>query len=288
MDAVYDRRGNPKLPERWAGATVAALGAGLIFAAYCRLHMLLAAETLPWHVSLAWGAWAGAPAGLLAWCVWRLGPRTAGGAGRTIRPLRVAGLVLVAVALGGAMLHGAAQGVAPWRIQPEAIFRLLPVAALAALASALRVRGRRSVSAPDPAPAWIELPGARHTCVRAQDIDLVSAAGNYCEVRAGGRTYLVRIPLSELVRQLACHGLVQVHRSAAINCRRLVALKPQPPRGRLVAELDSGATVRIGGAYAQALTEALRSVPPSAPSSPDRCGTDAGWHPRGTGLARRK
>jgi hypothetical protein len=103
---------------------------------------------------------------------------------------------------------------------------------------------------------WLEIPEAPLLRVRAADVDLIRSAGNYSEIVAAGRLYLVRATLTELADRFAPLGYVRIHRQTIVNAQRVCAVRPQPG-GRAVVHLYCGTALPIGGRYVDAL-RALR------------------------------
>jgi hypothetical protein len=244
-------------PASQLEAAIVPLGASLLFAAYCKLHTLIEGGQAPLSTSLSWGVLAGAPAGLLAWWVWRMAPKLVKEARHSYQRTVLLAGVFAAIILGGAFIRLGFQGFSSWRALPGSIFDLLPFAALGAVLTALVSRPQPHAVSVDLNQDWLEIPGNQVLRVRLGDVDLIKAAGNYCEVRAVGRSHLVRIPLRDLASKFDHRGLVQIHRSAAVNLKRVVAVNSQPPRGRLVVRLDNGEAVVVGAAYATALMARL-------------------------------
>lgn len=95
-----------------------------------------------------------------------------------------------------------------WRRLPA----LVAVAAIATIFRWDRVWTRHR--APDPLPL---LP---------RQIDWVQAAGNYVELRAGGRTIVHRTSIGAAERDLAEHGFVRIHRSTLVRRDRIARVRP--------------------------------------------------------------
>jgi len=117
----------------------------------------------------------------------------------------------------------------------------LPGLTLTAIAVAWAAREARAADATRlasrsieelPAPEWI---------------DWVRAAGNYVEIRMGGRSLLKRMTMAQAEEALADKAFVRVHRSMLVNRRRIAGLDRQE-RPRHV-RLTDGSFVKIGEAY---------------------------------------
>jgi len=59
-----------------------------------------------------------------------------------------------------------------------------------------------------------------------EDIDRISAAGNYVEVHAGARIHLIREPLSSFISQLAPEEFLRVHRSHVVRIGFITEMRP--------------------------------------------------------------
>lgn len=112
----------------------------------------------------------------------------------------------------------------------EMVRRLPPLAFSAALIAILR-SGVGGSGATDTIPL---LPG---------QIDWVRAAGNYVELRAGGRTIVHRLPIGEAERSLAAHGFVRIHRSILVRRDRIARIRPND------VVLSDGTHLKIGKRY---------------------------------------
>lgn len=80
-----------------------------------------------------------------------------------------------------------------------------------------------------------------------RQIDWVRAAGNYVEIRAGGRTIVHRSSISAAERDLAAHGFVRIHRSTLVRRERIARVRPQD------VVLEDGTHLKIGKRYRASL-----------------------------------
>jgi DNA-binding LytR/AlgR family response regulator len=78
-------------------------------------------------------------------------------------------------------------------------------------------------------------------------VDWVSAAGNYVELRSNGRTVLHRAPLSHVQAELERHGFVRIHRSILV--RRLAIARVRPND----VILHDGTSLKTGKRYRSTL-----------------------------------
>lgn len=251
-----------------------------LFIGYCRLHGALDGAQVPFDASLKWGLVAGGPAGLLAWATWRTRRRLARLA--SAGPTQIALLTLAffaTVTLGGSVLHQAMRAPSLDGLTAAGLFRtmfdLTPVAA--ALTVAIFVLARLSSIPPaalpvQPAPAqpvgaWLPLPEGAQLYLRAAEVHLVQAAGNYCEIHCGARVHLVRATLRHLQDLLRPFGFARVHRSRLVNLARVHSVAAADRRGQWVVRFDSGEVCPVGGSYRDGLAQALGATPGRPPGA---------------------
>jgi hypothetical protein len=79
------------------------------------------------------------------------------------------------------------------------------------------------------------------------EVDWVSAAGNYVELRAQGRTVLHRAPLSHVQAELERHGFVRIHRSILVRRERIARVRPHD------VVLQDGTCLKTGSRYRSSL-----------------------------------
>lgn len=68
----------------------------------------------------------------------------------------------------------------------------------------------------------------RVTFVDIGDISRIEAAGNYVEIYAGERRWLMRGTLKDFEKRLSGQGFVRVHRSRLVNRKHIFGLSPLP------------------------------------------------------------
>ena len=90
--------------------------------------------------------------------------------------------------------------------------------------------------------------GDQITLVPAADIDWVDAAGDYMCVHARGETYVMRITMKDLERQLDPSVFQRIHRSTLINLNRIVKLISHI-NGEFFVTLESGARLKMSRSY---------------------------------------
>ncbi len=118
---------------------------------------------------------------------------------------------------------------------------------------------RRLVAASDAAPpadtepALLELrDGSCTVMLRPDEIDWVSAAGNYVEVHGGFGAMLARRTMAELETELGPHGFVRVHRSRLVR-RAAIASTETSQSGDFAMTLRSGVVVQGSRRFRQNL-----------------------------------
>ena len=202
---------------RFLGIVAAASAGTILFAAYCGLHALATGVSLHWTKPVLWGLLTGAPAAGIVLIVWRSRRR------REYR-IRAFGFALFGAAtLWGTLARGilAPGGMpAPQELLGQT-FIVMPVAAALACALALLIWRNNESRRLESRPSWIPLPEEPCLRLRSDQVNYVSAAGNYCELHTANRVHLVRVPLREMAERLHEHGFARVHRSALVNLNAL-------------------------------------------------------------------
>lgn len=89
--------------------------------------------------------------------------------------------------------------------------------------------------------------------LRDDEIEWIGAAGNYVEVRARERTYLLRATISSLAARLDPGLFARIHRSTLVNRHRIRAITPESS-GDFLVSLDSGVTLRLSRRFRAALS----------------------------------
>jgi hypothetical protein len=197
-------------------------GVAVAVAAYCVGYAALAGRPETAGESLAWALVNVAP-----WVpALELAKRARGAPG-------VAGAIAAgfAVSLGlGVLTDPAAQiGFEAWRRVPA-------LAAAALLALALKWNQARADRS------------AEHLPLLPRQIDWVQAAGNYIELRAGGRTIVHRTSISAAERNLSGHGFVRIHRSTLVRRDRIARVRPED------VVLTDGTHLKVGKRFRSQLS----------------------------------
>lgn len=89
------------------------------------------------------------------------------------------------------------------------------------------------------------------------DIDHISAAGNYVEVHAGGKVHLIREPLTAFISQLAPEEFLRVHRSHVVRIGFIAEMRPMF-HGDYELILRDGARLPLSRRYKQLLPATIR------------------------------
>ena len=154
------------------------------------------------------------------------------------RGASVAGDALAAAVAASMLLDLLSYGApADWGFE---LVRRVPALLLAAglLASGRLVAISRSSSSARPAGS-LPLP--------PEQVDWISAAGNYVELRGNGRIVLHRAPLSQVQVELERHGFVRIHRSILVRRERIARVRPND------VILHDGTSLKTGKRYRSTL-----------------------------------
>ncbi|MFI5120156.1 MAG: LytR/AlgR family response regulator transcription factor [Thermoanaerobaculia bacterium] len=99
--------------------------------------------------------------------------------------------------------------------------------------------------------------GDRIIPVSVDDIVRVGVSGEYSEIHAGRETYLVQIPLKELLACLDPATFEQVHRSHIVNLNAVTHFRAADDR-RLLVTLKDGSTVLASRAASERIRQRIR------------------------------
>ena len=129
------------------------------------------------------------------------------------------------------------------------------------LASLLDRLERPAAAADSPARRGhlVARDGARTELVPFDEIDYVTADGDYVRVYAGKRQLLLRLTMNRIEAALPASAHVRIHRSAIVNVARIRTLEVLP-NADLTVVLKSGVTLRASRSYAERLRLALGLV----------------------------
>lgn len=98
--------------------------------------------------------------------------------------------------------------------------------------------------------------GERLVPIDVDAIDWLEADDNYVRVHTGGRIYLLRRTLHDLLAQLGDDRFGRIHRSAAVHLGRIESLSPLF-KGDYEIRLRGGRTLRLSRRYREALFSRL-------------------------------
>jgi two-component system, LytTR family, response regulator len=90
--------------------------------------------------------------------------------------------------------------------------------------------------------------GERSEIIRVENVDRVEAEGKYVRIWSGGRSHLLRRPISLMADILDPAVFVRVSRSAIVNIERITEIIQPTPRDCYVA-LESGERVKVTRGY---------------------------------------
>lgn len=198
------------------------LAVAILVAVYCVAYTWLAGRPESFGQSLAW-----ALANVCPWLVAiELGKRARG----------PAELLLILFAASAASILagyglGASDDPLPFEVLRRAPSLIVAVAAIALLRSDVGGKQRSLGDIP----------------LLPRQIDWIRAAGNYVELRAGGRTIVHRTSISAAERDLERHGFVRIHRSTLVRRDRIARVRPQD------VVLHDGTHLPVGKRYRASL-----------------------------------
>jgi hypothetical protein len=112
-----------------------------------------------------------------------------------------------------------------------------------------------------PATSQTDLPrtllvskGADQCLIRVDDIQFVSAAGNYVDIRARDQAYLLRATMADVQMLLPADEFVRIHRSHIVRVREIE---------RIRLERSGSGTVRLRGGAELAISKGYRARLPT-------------------------
>jgi two-component system, LytTR family, response regulator len=100
--------------------------------------------------------------------------------------------------------------------------------------------------------------GNEFTFVQVGDVDWIEGLGDYAGLHVGGKTHLIRQPLTSLEARLDRTQFVRVHRSTIVQVERIVRVEPSANRDAVLT-LRDGKTLRVSRTYRSRLDELLHS-----------------------------
>jgi two-component system, LytTR family, response regulator len=112
--------------------------------------------------------------------------------------------------------------------------------------------------APAPVKQILVRDRARAYFISVDSIERLSAAGNYVEIHAGGKTHLVREPLAKFIAQLDPQEFIRVHRSHVVKLSSIVELQSMF-HGDYELLLRNGERLALSRRYKALLPAAIRA-----------------------------
>jgi hypothetical protein len=227
--------------------------------AYCLLHQAFVSALTPHPartltVALReWGAWA-----LLAPWTLRMFRRPLPWHDAVLRGLGLALLAASLPLLADLFTHERSPGAS------LALFWPRNVAVAVALFGIARVLGQPATArAEAPAPRTLLVnKGADQCLIRIEDIQHLSAAGNYVDICARGQRYLIRATLSELSAMLPAGDFVRTHRSHVVRVNQIERIRVERS-GSGTVHLRGGETLPISKGYRAGLKQQHENLKPS-------------------------
>ncbi|HEY0037231.1 MAG TPA: LytTR family DNA-binding domain-containing protein [Longimicrobium sp.] len=113
-------------------------------------------------------------------------------------------------------------------------------------------RAREVLATGPPLQRLFVRAGGRIIPLHIRDVERIEADGDYSALHAGGKRFLVHVPLGELEHRLDPDRFLRIHRSHIVNLEHVAALQPFDPH-RMMVELASGARVLTSRSRTQAL-----------------------------------
>src|ERR1700734_2705907 len=96
--------------------------------------------------------------------------------------------------------------------------------------------------------------GNEFTFIQVADVDWIEGLGDYAGLHVGGRTHLVREPLTSLEARLDPTQFVRIHRSTIVQVERIARIDPSANRDAVLT-LRDGKTLRGSRTYRSRLDE---------------------------------
>jgi two-component system LytT family response regulator len=113
-------------------------------------------------------------------------------------------------------------------------------------------RARRDLSESEPLARIAVRSRDAWVILKVDEIDWLEAAGNYVEVHARGKSYLLRSTISSLEERLDRRRFSRIHRGAIVNVDRVAQIRSDA-HGDFDVTLHDGNVLRMSRKYAKAL-----------------------------------
>jgi two-component system, LytTR family, response regulator len=111
---------------------------------------------------------------------------------------------------------------------------------------------------PNPLKRFAVRNGKEVAFVDTASIDWIEAAGDYAQLHAGSKVYLIRESLSMLEALLDPNDFLRIHRSAIIQLDRIVRITALANRDGYLT-LRNGTSLRVSRSYSRSLRDSLRN-----------------------------
>jgi two-component system LytT family response regulator len=116
------------------------------------------------------------------------------------------------------------------------------------LAQTAEPRLSRAVSPPAHLPRFPVKDRERFLLLKPEEVEWIHSAANYAELHARGRSFLVRMTMSELEERLDPARFVRIHRTTIVNIDRVSEIQPEH-HGEFQVVLQDGAKLRLSRRY---------------------------------------
>lgn len=98
--------------------------------------------------------------------------------------------------------------------------------------------------------------GTDITFIKVKDIHWIDAAGDYMCIQSGGKTYIMRITMKELLALLDPSKFLRIHRSTIVNTSHIVAAQTLS-NGEYMLTLECESQLKVSRSYSDAVKHLL-------------------------------
>ena len=98
----------------------------------------------------------------------------------------------------------------------------------------------------------------RHVRIAAENIEAITAEGDYVLLHVAGKSHLLKDTISSLASRLDPAVHLRVHRSTIVNLRQVASLHRRGPKGMSLT-LDSGSDYAIGPNYVETVLKVVNA-----------------------------
>lgn len=125
----------------------------------------------------------------------------------------------------------------------------------------LKERRERKMRAISPAPSYLCRlaidKNSRTEFVDVKSIDWIEASGHYVQLHSGNNTYLLRMRIADLERELDPQQFTRIHRSFLVRLDQIRALEPRR-NGDCTLYLHTGARLALSRKYRESVQRRLQ------------------------------